>query len=84
MAMMAALASPTLAQTPADRRIDVTVLDSQGLPIFGAQVTAMLPAVNISRTAVSTSEQFSIEALAPALTLRVSAPGFQRQVSPLT
>ncbi|HUP40518.1 MAG TPA: TonB-dependent receptor [Vicinamibacterales bacterium] len=75
-----ALASPALAQTPADRRIDVSVLDSQGLPIFGAQVTAMLPAVNISRTAVSTTERFSIEALAPAVyTLRVSAPGFQRQ-----
>src|SRR5688500_17077747 len=80
VAMMAAMASPARAQAPADHRIDVTVLDSQGLPIFGAQVTAMLPAVNISRTAVSATEQFSIDRLAPGVyTVRVSAPGFQRQ-----
>ncbi len=80
MAMMATVASPARAQAPADHRIDVTVLDSQGLPIFGAQVTAMLPAVNISRTAVSATEQFSIDRLAPGVyTVRVSAPGFQRQ-----
>ena len=40
---LAVLASPVFAQAPAgERRIDVTVLDSQGLPIVGAQVTAML------------------------------------------
>ena len=74
-------AAPAIAQTPsADRRIDVTVLDSQGLPILGARVTAMLPAVNVSRIATSTTEQFSIDNLAPGVyTLRVSAPGFQRQ-----
>ena len=77
---MAALASPALAQTPADRRIDVTVLDSQGLPIVGARVTAMLPAGNLSRIATSSTERFSIDALAPGVyTLRVSASGFQRQ-----
>ena len=80
MAMMATMASPARAQAPADHRIDVTVLDSQGLPIFGAQVTAMLPAVNISRTAASATEQFSLDRLAPGVyTVRVSAPGFQRQ-----
>jgi outer membrane receptor protein involved in Fe transport len=80
VAMMATLASPALAQAPADRRIDVTVLDSQGLPIVGAQVTAMLPAVNISRAATSTTERFAIDALTPGVyTVRVSAPGFQRQ-----
>jgi iron complex outermembrane recepter protein len=81
---MATLASPALAQAPADRRIDVTVLDSQGLPLIGAQVTAMLPAANISRTATSSTERFSIDALAPAVyTVRVSAPGFQRQDIPV-
>src|SRR6188508_2295243 len=51
------LASPALAQAPAaDRRIEVTVLDSQGLPIYGAQVTATLPVGNLSRTGASSSE----------------------------
>ncbi|MEO5741734.1 MAG: TonB-dependent receptor, partial [Vicinamibacterales bacterium] len=77
---MATLASPALAQQPADRRIDATVLDSQGLPIVGAQVTAIMPAGNRSRTATSSNERFSIDALAPGVyTLRVSAVGFQRQ-----
>ena len=50
---LATLASPVLAQTPAaDRRIDVTVLDEQGLAVVGAQVTATLRAGNLSRTVV--------------------------------
>jgi outer membrane receptor protein involved in Fe transport len=78
---MAALASPALSQTPAaDRRIDVTVLDSQGLPIVGAQITATLPVGNLSRTAVSSSERYSMMGLAPGVyTLRVSVSGFQVQ-----
>ena len=77
---MTVLVSPAFAQAPADRRIDATVLDSQGLPIVGAHVTAILPAGNLSRTATSSSERFSIDALAPGIyTLRVSAAGFQRQ-----
>src|SRR5215207_9322896 len=77
---MAALAYPALAQTPSDRRIDATILDSQGLPLVGAHVTAILPAGNLSRTAASSTERFSIEGLAPGIyTLRVTAPGFQRQ-----
>ena len=85
LVLFAALASPAPAQTPAaDRRIDATVLDSQGLPIVGAQVTALLPASNISRTASSANEQFSIGGLAPGLyTLRISAAGFQRQDVPV-
>lgn len=83
LALVACLitASPALAQTtPADRRIDVTVLDSQGLPIVGAQVTAMLPALNLSRIATSSTERFSFDTLTPGVyTLRVSARGFQRQ-----
>ena len=40
---MATLASPVLAQAPAaDRRIDVTVLDEQGLAVVGGRVTATL------------------------------------------
>jgi iron complex outermembrane recepter protein len=78
---VAAVASPVLAQTPAaDRRIDATVLDSQGLPIVGAQVTATLPAGNLRRIATRSNERFTIEGLAPGVyTLRVSATGFQFQ-----
>ena len=78
---MAALASPVLAQTPAaDRRIDVTVLDEQGLAVVGARVTATLRAANISRTVSSANERFSLAGLMPgSYTLRVSASGFQVQ-----
>jgi len=75
------LASPALAQAPAaDRRIEVTVLDSQGLPIYGAQVTATLPVGNLSRTGASSSERFTMEGLTPGVyTVRISASGFQMQ-----
>ena len=78
---MAALASPVLAQTSAaDRRIDVTVLDEQGLGVVGARVTATLRAANISRTVSSANERFSLAGLMPgSYTLRVSASGFQVQ-----
>ena len=78
---MATLASPVLAQTPAaDRRIDITVLDEQGLAVVGARVTATLRAGNLSRTVSSSNERFSLVDLAPgAYTLRVSASGFQVQ-----
>jgi outer membrane receptor protein involved in Fe transport len=77
---MSALVPSALAQTSADRRIEAIVLDSQGLPIVNAQVTALLPAGNLSRTITSANERFTIESLTPGLyTLRVSAPGFQRQ-----
>src|SRR5688572_207960 len=77
---MSAFAPAAFAQTSADRRIEAIVLDSQGLPIVNAQVTALLPAANLSRTVTSATERFTIESLAPGLyTLRVSAAGFQRQ-----
>jgi len=79
---LAAITSPALAQTsaPDSRRVDVTVLDAQGLPIIGAQVTATLPAANLSRTASSSSERFTLDGLVPGLyTLRISATGFQVQ-----
>ena len=83
LALLVCLAttSPALAQTPADdRRIEVAVLDSQGLPIVGAQVTAMLPAANLRRVATSGNEYFTIGGLAPGVyTVRVSASGFQFQ-----
>ena len=76
-----AMPSQALAQTPsADRGIDVTVLDSQGLPIVGAQVVATLPAANLRRVATSADERFTIDGLTPGVyTLRVSAAGFQFQ-----
>ena len=75
------MVSPVLAQTPAaDRRIDITVLDEQGLAVVNARVTATLRAGNLSRTASSSNERFSLAGLAPgAYTLRVSASGFQVQ-----
>jgi len=76
------LASPALAQTPAanTRRLEATVLDEQGLPILGAQVTATLPAANLSRTAKSSTERFTLDGLAPGIyNVRISAPGFQIQ-----
>ena len=80
-AVWMALASPALAQTPAaDRRIDVTVLDEQGLAVVGARVTATLRSANISRTVSSANERFSLPGLMPgSYTLRVSASGFQVQ-----
>ena len=75
----ATLAS-VLAQTSGDRRIDVAVLDAQGLPIVGAQVTATLPAANLRRVATSSNEYFTLDRLAPGVyTVRVSASGFQFQ-----
>ena len=79
---LTAIASPAIAQTPAAdlRRLDATVLDAQGLPIVGAQVTATLPAGNLSRTASSSSERFTLEGLTPGVyTLRIFAAGFQMQ-----
>jgi outer membrane receptor protein involved in Fe transport len=78
---LAASASPAVAQTSSDaRRIDVTVLDVQGLPVLGAQVTATMPAGNLRRAVTSATERFLIEGLAPgAYMLRVSAAGFQMQ-----
>ena len=64
---MATLASPALAQTPADRRIDVTVLDEQGLAVVGARVTATQRAANLSRTASSSNERFSMAGLTPGV-----------------
>ena len=80
-ACITALTPPVFAQgQPADRRIDVTVLDTQGLPIIGAQVTATLPEANLRRAATSTNEQFALEELAPGMyRLRVAATGFQMQ-----
>ena len=84
LALVACLAMVSVsvsAQTPpADRRIEATVLDTQGLPIIGAQVTATMPASNLRRTATSSTERFSLNGLVPGVyTLRVSASGFQVQ-----
>jgi iron complex outermembrane recepter protein len=78
---LASLASSALAQTPAaNRRIDVTVLDEQGLAVVGARVTATQRAENLSRTATSSNERFTMTGLAPGVyTVRVSAAGFQLQ-----
>ena len=76
------LASPVHAQTPAanNGRIEAVVLDAQGLPILGAQVTATLRDANLSRTVASSSERFSLDGLTPGVyTVRISAPGFQVQ-----
>jgi len=78
---VAALASPVFAQTPdADRRIDIAVLDEQGLPIVTAQVTATLPVNNFRRAALRVNDRYAIEGLTPGMyTVRVAATGFQTQ-----
>jgi outer membrane receptor protein involved in Fe transport len=78
---LAILAPPALAQAPAaDRRIDVSVVDEQGLPIIGAQVTATLRAGNLRRAALRVNERFALDGLMPGVyTVRVSANGFQMQ-----
>jgi outer membrane cobalamin receptor len=67
------------AQT-ADRRLDGTVLDAQGLPIVGAQITLLQPQSNLSRSTTSSTERFRFDNLsATTYTLRVTATGFEQQ-----
>jgi outer membrane cobalamin receptor len=82
VAMLCAYPSFAVAQTASEntRRIDVTVLDSFGLPILGARVSVSQKTSNLVRIASSSTEQFTVQGLAPGeYTLRVSAPGFQLQ-----
>jgi iron complex outermembrane receptor protein len=75
-------ARPLHAQSPANNagRIELTVLDDQGLPVFGAQVSATQREGNLGRTATSATERFILQGLAQGLyTVRVSATGFQIQ-----
>ena len=77
-----AATSSLLAQAPGANtgRIEATVLDAQGLPILGARVTALQPAGNLSRTAHSATDRFTLDGLAPDVyTLRVTAAGFQME-----
>jgi outer membrane receptor protein involved in Fe transport len=82
---LAVAAMPARAQTPAVAgHLEGTVLDSQGLPIVGAQITLTQPQGNISRTATSSAEGFRFENAAPgAYTLRVTATGFQQHQMPV-
>jgi iron complex outermembrane recepter protein len=80
--MLGVCIPPAVAQSTSEtpRQIEGTVRDDQGLPIVGARVTASQPAVNISRTATSATEKFTLQGLpAGEYTLRVSAAGFQAQ-----
>ncbi|MEQ1898156.1 MAG: TonB-dependent receptor [Vicinamibacterales bacterium] len=80
LGLLLAVAGGSGAQTaaPTVRRIDVTVLDTQGLPILGARVTATLAAANIDRTATGATEKISLVDLpAGTYTVRVSAAGFE-------
>ena len=82
LGLVCAVAGSTGAQTPApvSRRIDVTVLDTQGLPIQGARVTATLAARNLDRSATGATEKISLVDLpAGSYTVRVSAAGFESQ-----
>lgn len=82
LSLATGLAGSAAAQTPAPstRRLAVTVLDAQGLPVPGARVTAIRKAGNIDRGATSTTEQVVLTGLpAGAYTVRVSAPGFETQ-----
>ena len=58
LSLASGAAWPLHAQTAPNtaRRIDLTVLDEQGLPLFGAQVTALQSESNLRRTAASAPE----------------------------
>src|SRR5437763_11819875 len=76
--MIVLAAAPARAQTPAaGAHIDGTVVDTQGLPIVGAEITLTRPQANLSRTATSSAERFRFDNLSPGnYTLRVTATGF--------
>ena len=72
--------SGSAAAQTADRRVEGTVVDAQGLPIVGAQITLSQRQANISKSAISSTERFHFDGLAPGVyTLRVTATGFQMQ-----
>jgi outer membrane receptor protein involved in Fe transport len=82
VASVGVFAATARAQVASDntRRLDVTVLDEQGLAVLGAQVVATQPQGNVVRRATSASERFTLGGLAPGVyTVRVSASGFQQQ-----
>jgi iron complex outermembrane receptor protein len=63
-----------------DRHVDGTVVDTQGLPIVGAQITLAEPQANLSKSATSSTDRFRFDGLAAGVyTLRVTATGFQMQ-----
>src|SRR5262245_30334766 len=80
LAMAIAAAGPLQAQSANTNRIEITVLDEQGLPVLGAEVTASQKQANLSRTATRSSDRLTLQGLAPGVyTVRVSAAGFQSQ-----
>ena len=87
--LAAAVAAPVAAQAPPnppsrDRHVEGTVVDAQGLPVVGAQITLTQPQGNLSRTATSAIEKFRIDGLAAGLyMLRVTSTGFQSQQIPV-
>ena len=79
LSLLCAIALPVAAQ-PADRFVEGTVVDAQGLPIVGAALTLTEPAANLARSTTSSAERFRIDGLTPAAyTLWVVATGFQSQ-----
>jgi len=80
LGLLAVAGAPVLAQTQAARRLVVTVLDAQGLPVTGARVTAVLTAGNLDRTAAGSTEQVVVPDLPMGVyKVRVSAAGFETQ-----
>jgi hypothetical protein len=63
-----------------DRHVDGTIVDTQGLPIVGAQITLAEPQANLIKSATSSTDRFRFDGLAAGVyTLRVTATGFQMQ-----
>lgn len=80
LGLLGVAGAPVFAQAPAARRLVVTVLDTQGLPVTGARVTAVLAPGNLDRTATSASEQVVVPDLPTGVyKVRVSAAGFETQ-----
>jgi outer membrane receptor protein involved in Fe transport len=86
LAIAAAVVVPSLcmaqgAAPSADRRVEGQVVDQQALPVPGAQIVVTQQQGGLRKTAVSSTEPFRIDGLAPAVyDVRVDAPGFAPKI----
>ena len=71
----------SLSAQTSDRHLEGIVLDQQALPVPGAQIVVTQQHGSLRKTAVSTTAQFRIDGLVPAIyEVRVAAPGFALKI----
>ena len=79
--MVPALCTAQGASQPGDRHLQGMVLDEQELAISGAQIVVTQQQGSLRKTAVSSTTQFRIDGLVPAVyEVRVAAPGFALKI----